>query len=89
MDVRSNSGSTRWTSSSRGSPRRLAVPAGARTLMTRVAGVLADSAAPLPDLLRHTLGLGRILRKLLVTYSNRLWRPGPPWRPSLNAGASC
>jgi transposase len=35
----------------------VAVPAGARTLVTRVASVLADSAAPVPDLLRHTLGL--------------------------------
>ena len=35
----------------------VAVPAGARTLVTRVASVLADSAVPLSDLLRHTLGL--------------------------------
>jgi transposase len=35
----------------------VSVPAGARTLVARVAGVLADSAASIPDLLRHTLGL--------------------------------
>jgi len=35
----------------------VAVPAGARTLVTRVATVLADTAAPVPDLLRQTLAL--------------------------------
>ena len=35
----------------------LAVPAGARLLVTRGAGLLADGAVPVPDLLRHTLGL--------------------------------
>jgi transposase len=37
----------------------VAVPAGARTLMTRVARLLADDATPIPDLLRHMLGLVR------------------------------
>jgi transposase len=33
------------------------VPAGARTLVTRIGGLLANDAAPLPTLLRQTLGL--------------------------------
>jgi transposase len=35
----------------------VAVPAGARTLVTRVAGLLADGTTPVPELLRHTLEL--------------------------------
>ena len=56
----------------------LPIPVGARTVLARVAAILEDADAPLPDLLRHTVGLVvdeiRALETRIATIDQQLAR---------------